>query len=284
MDWGIFRPSKPAALCIALLGFSFLVMTFRLSGSVTSIRTFLLYWISPIQQASTGSVQWTSDLGDKFIRLIRAHQENEALKTRILKASVLETQYQELLIENRRLRELLNLKGSLPFNTQTARVIGRDPLNWTHAVWINRGSKDHVAPDSPVVAVGMEGEEGSGAIQGLIGRILECSGGSSKALLISDPLSSVAVSIPQIGEQGLAQGQGPYLTVEYLELSSQAKPGDLVVTSGLGGIFPAGIPVGALTHVEVTPSGFRRGFLKPQVSLNGVREVLILEMPRAPKE
>ncbi|OGR87416.1 MAG: rod shape-determining protein MreC [Elusimicrobia bacterium RIFCSPLOWO2_01_FULL_60_11] len=284
MDWGIFRPSKSAALCLALLGVSFIVMTFRLSGAVTSMRTFLLYWISPIQQASSGSAQWTSDLGDKFIRLIRAHQENKALKDRILNASVLETQYQELLIENRRLRGLLKLKGSLPFNTQTARVIGRDPLNWTHAVWINRGSKDHVAQDSPVVAVRTEGEEEAGVVQGLIGRVLESSGGSSKVLLISDPLSSVAVSIPSIGELGLAQGEGPYLTVEYLELTSQAKPGDLVVTSGFGGIFPAGIPVGTLTRVEVSPSGFRRGFLKPEVSLNSVREVLILEMPRGPKD
>ena len=280
MDWGIFRPSKPAALCILLLGLSFLVMSFRLSGFILSLRTFFLYWISPIQQTSIGSVQWTSSLGDKFIRLIRAHQENEVFKERILKASVLETQAQELLIENRRLRELLKLKGSIPFNIQTARVIGRDPLNWTYAIWINRGAEDHVLPDSPVVAVGGEGEENSSVIQCLIGRILECSGSSSKVLLLSDPLSSVAISIPSIGEQGLAQGQGAYLSVEYLELTSRAKPGDLVVTSGLGGIFPAGIPVGTLTQVEVSPSGFRRAVLKPHVSLNGVREVLILDLPR----
>ena len=117
-------------------------------------------------------------------------------------------------------------------------------------------------------------------MQGLAGRVLECGSHSSKVLLISDPLSSVSVSISRTGEQGLVQGQGSFLTVEYLDLASDAKPGDEVVTNGLGGIFPQGIPVGVLTQVEVSASGFRRGILKPSVSLNRIREVLVLKIEK----
>ncbi len=284
MDWGIFRPTKPTALLFSLLGVSFLLMTFRLTGAVKNFRTFLLYWASPIQELSTGSVELASEIGGNLIRMVNARQENIQLKKRILDASILETQFKETLEENKRLREMLRLKGTLPFSSMSARVIARDPQNWTQAVWINRGAKDLVAPDSPVLAIDPDGEGGAQAVRGLVGRVLECGHHSSKVLLISDPLSSIAVSIVRTGEQGLAQGQGAYLSLEYLELSSQARPGDEVVSSGLGGIFPGGIPVGILTKVEATPSGFRRGILKPAVSLNRVREILILKMEKVVKE
>ena len=120
MDWGIFRPSKPAAICLALLGFSFLLMTFRLTGAVKNFRTFLLYWISPIQEMSIGALGLISEPGDKFVGLVNAHRENVMLRERILKDSILETQYRETLEENRRLRAMLELKGSLPFSTLSA--------------------------------------------------------------------------------------------------------------------------------------------------------------------
>ncbi|OGR85430.1 MAG: rod shape-determining protein MreC [Elusimicrobia bacterium RIFCSPLOWO2_01_FULL_54_10] len=241
----------------------------------------MLYWISPVELVTGESMGYVSGFGEKLVSMVQAHRENAELREKVLKASLLETQYNELVQENARLRGLLNLNDSVPFTAQSARVVGRDPLNWTHAVWLNRGLNDGVRRDSPVLAVGpMDSGAGEG-VRGLVGRISECSGNASKALLMSDPLSSVAVSIPRIGELGLAQGQGSYITVEYLELTSQAQPGDTVVTSGQGGVFPAGLPVGTLSHVEVSPSGFRRAVLKPSVSLGGVREVLILNMARA---
>ena len=284
MDWGIFRPSKPAGLCIALLGFSFLLMTFRLTGAVRNFRTFLLYWVSPIEEVSESSIEFASEIGSNLVRLVKAHKENRILKERILTASVIETQYKETLEENKRLRGLLGMKAEIPFDSLSARVSGRDPQSWTQAVWINRGFGDQVAPDSPVVAVESKGYGGAGVLEGLVGRVLECGKHSSKVLLLSDPLSSVAVSIPRIGDQGLVQGQGSFLSVEYLEMTSQAQSGDLVVTSGLGGIFPAGIPVGTLAQVEASASGFRRGILLPAVSLYRLREVLVLKMARVPKE
>ncbi len=284
MDWGIFRPTKPTALLMVLLGMSFLLMAFRITGAIKNFRTFLLCWVSPIQEVSTGTIESASEIGENLIRMVNAHRENSLLKKRILDASVTETQYREILDENKRLREMLRLKSALPFASMSARVTGRDPQNWTQAVWINRGSNDMVAPDSPVLAVDPDGESGAETVRGLVGRVLECANHSSKVLLLSDPLSSVAVSITRTGEQGLVQGQGSYLSLEYLELTSQAQSGDEIVTSGLGGIFPGGIPIGKLVKVEVSSSGFRRGIIKPSVSLNRVKEVLILKMEKVPLE
>lgn len=280
MDWGIFRPTKPAALCLCLLGVSFLLMTFHWTAAVKNFRAFLLYWISPVHAASNLAAQAASEPGRNLLELIRSHEENAALKQRILKSSLLETQYKDVLAENKRLRELLELKGSLPFDSVSARVSGRDPQSWAQAVWIDRGTKDQVKPDSPVVAVLPEAEDGAAVVKGLIGRVLETAHRTSKVLLVTDPLSSIAVSLPRTGEQGLVQGQGSHLSLEYLEMVSQVQPGDEVVTSGLGGIFPPGLPVGTLTQVELSPSGFRRGVVKPAVSLNAVREVLVLKLER----
>ena len=281
MDWGAFRPSKSTSVCLLLLGFAFLLMTFRLTGAVKNFRSFLLYWISPVQETASGAIQSAGDAGSKLIRLIQAHRENVFLRERVLQASLLEARYKETLEENNRLRHLLELKGNLPFHSIAARVTARDAQGWTQSIWINRGLKDRVAPDSPVVAVEPDGLGGASVMKGLVGRVLECGSSSSKVLLISDPLSSVAVSIPRVQEQGLAQGQGSMLTVEYLELTSGAQEGDEVVTSGLGGIFPAGIPVGILTHLEAYASGFKRGVLKPSVSLSRLKEVLVLKVEKS---
>ncbi len=281
MDWGVFRPSKSTSVCLALLAFSFLLMTFRLTGAVKNFRTFVLYWIFPVQETASGAILSASQVGSNLIDLVKADQENERLREKVLQASLLETQYKETLLENKRLRHMLELKSALPFHSQAAQVTARDAHGWAQFVWVNRGTKDRVTPDSPVVAVEPDGADGPNVVKGLIGRVLECGANSSKVLLITDPLSSVAVSVPRIGEQGLVQGQGLDLTVEYLELSSQVQSGDEVVTSGLGGIFPAGIPVGTLTRVEAYASGFKRGILKPSVSLNRLREVLVLKMEKA---
>src|SRR5437773_2609080 len=112
MDWGAFRPSKATSVCLTLLAFSFMLMTFHLTGAMRNFRTFLLYWVSPFQEAASGTIESAGELGSNLVDLVRARQENLRLRERVLKASLTESQYREALEENKRLRRLLELKSN----------------------------------------------------------------------------------------------------------------------------------------------------------------------------
>lgn len=278
MSWEAFRPSRATATCLVLLSFSFLLMTFRLTKSVQIFRSFLFYWISPSQETATATIQLGKDLGSRLIELVRAHHENTIFKEKMKSLSFLEGQYQETLMENQRLKEMLNLKPSMPFEVIPAMVSGRDTQNWMSVIWINRGYRDGILPDSPVLAVEERDREDPSILGGVAGRVLECGPNTSRVLLISDPLSSIAVSLSRTGEQGLVTGKGSSsITIEYLESGADIKLGDEVVTSGLGGIFPAGLSIGKLINLVTSPLGFKRGEVKTIVPLSRLKEVLVLK-------
>ena len=277
MDWGIFRPSRPTAMCLVLLAFSFLLMTFRLTTAVQTFRAFLFYWISPTQETATSSVKFAAGLGMNLAELVRAHRENIVLREKMTHLSLIDAQYEEMAAENRRLKGLLDLKSSLLFDAIPASVSGRDAQSWTQAVWIDRGIKEGVAPDCPVLAIAPGSSEDHPAAAGVIGRILESGSNSSKVLLISDPISSVAATLPRTGEQGLVRGQGSFQAMmEDLDPLASIEPGDQVVTSGIGGVFPEGLPIGELVRIIPSPSGFMRAEIRPFVSINKIREVLVV--------
>lgn len=281
MDWGIFRLSRTTTTAVVLLLFSFFLMTLRLTKPVQTFRSLLFYWISPSQEAATALFRNASEAGLRSRELVRAHQENIALKDAARRRSLLEAEYQEVLLENARLKQLLQLKLSAPFELIPAIVSGRDTQNWTQAVWIDHGSKEGILPDSPVLVIQSDPSDNSDSAAistGLIGRVLECGTNSSRVLLISDPLSSVAAVLPRTGEQGLVTGQGLFsATIEYLDPGADIKIGDEVITSGLGGIFPAGLRIGTLAKILPSLSGFKRVELKTSASLNKIREVLVLK-------
>lgn len=283
MNWDTFRPSRPTALCLILLTISFLLMMFRLTPAVQSFRSFVFYWASPTYEGVSRTVNAAGGMGSRLAGLITAHSENQILKEKIKRLPLLEAQLQQTLIENRRLKNLLDLKSSLPFGAIPALVSGRDSQNWTSAVWIDHGTAQDIVPDCPVLAVKGSPIGDAQVSGGIIGRVIECGSESSKVLLISDPQSSVSAVDTRIGEEGLLQGHGSALvTLEYIDQSADIQPGDQIVTSGLGGVFPAGLSVGRVTKVMTSQSGFKRADVRPTVSLGSIREVLVLK--RAPPE
>jgi rod shape-determining protein MreC len=217
-------------------------------------------------------------LGSRLVELVTAHRENQILKEKIKHLPLLEAQLQQEQLENQRLKQLLDLKSLLPFGSIAALVSGRDTQNWTSAVWIDHGSADGIVPDCPVLAVKGSPIADAQVSGGVIGRVIECGPGSSKVLLISDPLSSIAAADTRSGEEGLLQGHGSSLiTLEYIDQSADIQPGDPIVTSGLGGVFPPGLSIGKVTKVSVSQIGFKRAEVRPTVSLSSIREVLVLK-------
>ena len=206
-----------------------------------ALRGAALDVTAPVSSASRSGVGFFSGGAETIGNYFRAASQNAELK-RQLEASrrrVIEARSIEL--ENRRLKQLLRVSESLSDKVTTARIVGSSFDSSRRLATLSAGSSSGVQPGQPV-----RGPDG------LIGRVLETGRNAARILLITDGASSVPVVLVRNGTPALATGRGDG-TVELKTLEvgeSPFKRGDLVVTSGVGGIYPPHIPVGVVIRAD----------------------------------
>jgi rod shape-determining protein MreC len=167
--------------------------------------------------------------------------------------------------ENGRLRTLLGFKQQLPYRSLAARIVGRDPSQWFSTVLVDRGASEGVARDDPVITS-----------DGVVGHVVETAGSWARVLLVADSRSAVSAVLDRSREVGVAVGQGQtLLRLTYLSRDADVKPGDLVVTSGLGPIYPRGLPLGTIESTVRGPM-FQDAFIRPSADLGHLEDVLIV--------
>ncbi|GAB4538166.1 MAG: rod shape-determining protein MreC [Thermodesulfovibrionia bacterium] len=173
----------------------------------------------------------------------------------------------ELEMENQRLRALLDLKSQRPDFVTTAEVFARDPGNWFHLLWIDKGSMDGVRKGMVAVTP-----------NGVVGMVRDVLGNRASIMLITDINSAVAVRIQDIREEGILEGRGDNMTyLKYIPRDVEVGYGQAVITSGLDGIYPEGIIIGYVKGVRKTGSGFFQEIVvQPIQDLNRVEEVAIV--------
>jgi rod shape-determining protein MreC len=170
-------------------------------------------------------------------------------------------------VASERLRKLLDLKQALPDTTIAATVIAEDVTPWFRTVIVNRGSVDGVREGMPVVASA-----------GVVGRIVRVASNSSRLLLVTDHASSIAATIQRSRARGVLKGRSTGVcSLEFTNRGEDVKTGDIVVTSGIGGVFPKGVPIGEVTMVKKGEFGiFQTVDVRPFVQLSSLEEVLVL--------
>lgn len=171
--------------------------------------------------------------------------------------------------ENRRLRSLLESAVNTSERMLIAELLAVDFDPYRHHILLNRGRKHGVVVGQPVLDQ-----------HGVIGQIIRADPFSSTAILITDPNHALPIEINRTGVRTLALGTGHFQELElpHIPNNEDVKVGDLLVTSGLGGRFPRGYPVGTVTRVEFDPgSPFARIVARPVAQLDRIREVMLLE-------
>jgi rod shape-determining protein MreC len=173
----------------------------------------------------------------------------------------------ELYLENSRLRSLLSFKESIPYKVIAARVIGRDPSNWSSAVIVDKGSSN-----------GIKNGFVSVTFYGLVGRVVETSATTSKIMLLNDPNLSVSAIIQRSRQEGLVCGSlGGNLIMKYLPKDSDIKKSDIILTSGLTNIFPKGLAVGMVVDIGQEFSSLTNyAIIRPAVDFSALEEVLVI--------
>jgi rod shape-determining protein MreC len=197
-------------------------------------------------------------------RLQSLQQTNQALR-------LLLAQTESIRQENQRLRRELLWRNQAPWRLRLARVIGQDPANWWRSLWINLGSRESVQVDMPVLTP-----------SGLVGRVTEVGYTRSRVVLVGDPNCRFSALVVETRDKGIimpdeASFDRQIVRFTYVPSTVTLRPGGSVSTSGDGGVFPKGIPVGQLVDVATNSYGlYLEARVRLNANLNRLEEVWVL--------
>lgn len=195
-------------------------------------------------------------------------QRNVDLEAEVAQLQTQVIELQQQISEAQVLYALLDFAREHPENKYIASsVIGKDPSPFLHYVIINKGSDDGVRHGMPVVNQ-----------KGLIGRVDAVTSNAARVQLISDPGTSVNVRLESSQTEILMQGsETGELTLQMIPLDMEIKPGDVILTSGLGGIYPANLMVGQVSSIKQSGSNlFKTASVQPVVDLSALDVVLVI--------
>jgi rod shape-determining protein MreC len=172
--------------------------------------------------------------------------------------------------ENRRLRNALGYRERAVFQLMPARIIARDASTWYNTIRIDRGSAEGIDPEMPVLTE-----------EGLVGKTTVVAEHAATVILIADENCRVAATVEGTREQGIVKGERtshlgePVISLNFLSKQANLKPGQNVFTSGVGGVFPAGILIGAVKEFKVRElDGYAT--IVPKVDLSTIEDVFVV--------
>lgn len=232
-----------------------------------SAEQLIIEIIAPFQKLIKHSVNVTEEFWLNYFDLVNVRSENRELRRKIDALRMENGRYRELLPTLERLKELLQFRQTINLPILAAQVIGRDPTGWFKSIVIDKGKGAGIELNMPVVNA-----------CGVVGRIVSASPNYAKGLLIIDQNSAVDCLVQRSRDRGMIKGLSTEICkLDYVVKSSDVAVGDMVVTSGLGGVFPKGVPVGHVLSVkEISGELFKDIEIKPAVDFSKLEEVLVI--------
>lgn len=251
---------------IILAAFVFYSLNLRNKGHANAFERGVMNVMAPLYGVVGRVNGFVGGIWSDYIDLVGVNKENRKLKETVKLLNSRLTATGEAAQANDRLQKLLQLKSSLHFPALAATVIGEDGSPWFKTIVIDRGSVDGLREGMPVVAV-----------DGVVGQIVKVAAGSARVLVLTDHASGIAALVQRSRARGVVKGAGDHCSLEFALREEDVKVGDTIVTSGIGGIFPKGLPVGEVVMVRKGDYGiFQTVDIRPRVNLTKLEEVLVI--------
>lgn len=239
------------------------------SGDWNPLEQAVVEITAPFQRLFSGTINGIQNIWSKYFNLINTREENTRLKEQIINLKMENYRFQELLNTYQRLQSLLHFTETTYQPILAARVIGRDPSGLFQSVVIDKGKDSGLSVNMPVV----NGD-------GVVGRVVSVSYNYSKVLLLIDQNSAVDCLIQRSRDNGIVKGLSTdECVMDYVLKTSDISVGDIIITSGIGGVFPKGVPVGKVTEIK-DPSDelFMEVRIRPFVDFSKLEEILVIFM------
>lgn len=267
-DW--MRRLRGAVLILVFFSVFFYVLSlnFRPPARMDLLQRFVIESLSPAINLLGNVTSGAENLVKHYLWLRNVREENQALKQQLAAVEQKVTDYREAYVENMRLRRLLDFKATIQVDTVAAQVVLHDLTGWFQTLIVDKGFRDGIAPDMPVVND-----------EGIVGRVLDVSDRYSRVLLITDPGSSVDAIVQRNRVRGVLSGKdGTSCVLKYVRGNLDVQVGDLIITSGKDGVFPKGLRLGVVQGIIKDPVDlFQRIEVKPLVRLGALEELLVLK-------
>jgi rod shape-determining protein MreC len=253
---------------VAVIASTILLATEYRSPRLDSVRTTLSFFIDPLKYLVDLPMVLVEHAADSVSSYSTLKKENKRLReeqlihqTRLLKFASLEK-------ENIRLRALLENSFKLGEQVLVAELLSINMAPYENIVLVNKGTRFGVHPKQPVLDA-----------NGVVGQVFRALPFSSEIMLITDPNHAIPVQVNRNGLLTIAVGSGKLnqLNLPFLPNNADIRPGDLLITSGLGGTFPQGYPVGVVDNFTPQPNrSFATITATPQAMLDRNRELMIV--------
>jgi rod shape-determining protein MreC len=264
-DWG----SRITLGVLVLISVAVLVLHFREgeNGPLHNLQRASVNMLSPLQAGSFSLARGVSDTWASVTEFAKLKEENRTLRKEIAELRQDTVSLKELDLENKRLRREIGAPVRKQFATVFANVIGKSVNTWQATVILDKGTKDGVKKAMPVATA-----------DGLVGQVMSTTADSCLVQLIMDQKSAVGIRLQDSRATGIIEGEGKdELQLNYLPKGVKTAKSEMVITSGLGGIYPADIVVGSVTRAAKDTDGlFQNVQVSPAVDFWTLEEVFII--------
>lgn len=224
--------------------------------------------LNPVLYYTEMTTTYFSNIYNDYINLVGIKKKNEELRKKIQQLNLKNSILNEKLSEYNRLKKLLNFKNAYDFQTIACNVIGRNIEGFLKYIIIDTGKTDGTKVGDAVVSY-----------EGLVGKVVEVYRNSARVNVILNVNSYVSVMNFNTRTVGILSGDGEGgLVVDYYDRLDDVSKGDLFITSGLGGLYPKGIPVGnAVRSVDSVNGIFQKIFVEQKVNFYKLENVLVVK-------
>lgn len=237
------------------------------NGEQSILRTWVMAVVTPVTKGASWSVDKVTGFFDGFAELRRAREQNAQLREQVERLTLERDEAAERAAVNQRLASELGLPVLPQFKSIAANVVSRNVAIWFRRLTIDRGSLDGVKKDMPVLTS-----------LGIVGRVIDVGPNVSFVQLITDRYAGVGAMLQQSREMGEIRGQeNSRCEMKNVSASVDVQVGETAVTTGLDGIYPKGLTVGAVESVENDANApWHKIVIRPSAAVDKVEHVFVL--------
>ena len=236
-------------------------------GSASPLKNISINLWLPVQRSVTWLITFPENTLNAVRELHNLRQEVDRLQLENQSLRLDLSNHKSIESELARLKDVLQIKSKLSRQAKIARIIAHDPSTWNSSFIVDEGSEDGVLADSPVISE-----------QGIVGRVLDVRPHNSRVLILSDADSSVAGIDERSRVTGIVLGTGlSQLKFGYVNAGEDVQKDDVVVSSGMGGVFPKGYAIGSVIKKTESENGLNTEIeIQPAVDVAALDYVFIL--------
>ncbi|MFZ5569180.1 MAG: rod shape-determining protein MreC [Thermodesulfobacteriota bacterium] len=247
--------------------FIWISLSSRYPADTEGGNTVMVTLVAPVQKISAESTRFIQDIWRHYFSLIATAHENDNLKKQLRRANAHANKCIEIELSNKRLRTFLDFKKTTDAQVIAAEVVGKDPSHWFKSIIIDKGERAGVVKGLPVVIP-----------DGIVGQVVMSTAQYAKVQLMIDRNSAVDSLVQRSRARGIVQGKSAdRCQFQYVLRKDDVKLGDIVITSGLDGVYPKGLRVGKVSSLVRRNAGiFQDVEVTPSVDFKKLEEVLVI--------